>query len=124
MVSWDEWAQNINKEIEALKQQQKYQDKRFDVVFERINKLEDELIRSFFLEKMQLHIVDSLRQGSKTQQEVMKPLPDWTSNHLRYRAFYEAWEGFEKSGVILPISHGRGHARTWKLSLIEEKKDC
>lgn len=61
MVTWEEWAQNVNKEIEALKQQQKWQDKRIDTAFERIIKLEDELVRSFFLEKMQVHIVESLR---------------------------------------------------------------
>jgi len=120
MVTWEEWAENVNKELEALKQNQKWLDSRVDTAFERINKLEGELVRSFFLEKMQIHIVESLRHGPKTQQEVMKPLPDWAKNHLLYRAFYEAWQAFEKSGVILPISHGRGHPRTWKLNLLED----
>jgi len=122
MVTFEEWAQNVNKEIEALKQNQKWQDKRIDTAFERIIKLENELIRNLFLEKMQVHIVESLRYGPKTQREVMKPLPDWATNHLLYRAFYEAWEQFEKHGVIQPISHGRGHPRTWKLYLQKELK--
>jgi len=85
----------------------------------RLDRMHEELISEIFLPKMQAHIVESLRNGPKTQSDVMEPLPDFVTNHLTCIAFYRAWDNFEKAGVILPISHGRGHPRTWQLTIKE-----
>jgi hypothetical protein len=90
--------------------------KRVDLALEKIDKITAELIETFFLERMQFHIIESLKLSPKTQQMVAKNLPDFSKNSMTYHAFYEAWEKFEKSGVIVPTSHGRGHPRTWKVN--------
>lgn len=120
MVTWEEWAAQVNKDIQEIKNRLNYEAKRIDTAFGRFNKIENELVRHFFLEKMQAYIIESLRHGPKTHQEIMKPLPAWETNHMLHSAFYDAWKAFEKAGVILPISHGRGYARTWELSLTKE----
>jgi len=107
--------------IDGLVAADKYHDRRFEIVFERLNKMQDELIRTFFLEKMQVHIAQALRNGPKTQQEVAKTLPDFTQNPMVHHAFYAAWKQWEKLGVILPTSHGRGHPRTWELSVLKKE---
>jgi hypothetical protein len=88
----------------------------------RLDRMQEELISEIFLPKMQAHIVESLKSGPKTQHEIAKVLPDFVTNHLTCYAFYRAWDNFEKAGVILPISHGRGHPRTWQLSILKEKE--
>jgi len=107
--------------FEGLLVADKYNDGRFDVVFKRFAQMEDELVRTFFLPKMQAHIVESLRLKDKTQQEVAKTLPDFIENPMTYHAFHVAWKQFEKAGVILPISHGKGHPRTWQLSILKKE---
>jgi hypothetical protein len=107
--------------FEGLLAADKYTDGRFDVVFKRFAQMEDELVRTFFLPKIQAHIVESLRLKDKTQQEVAKTLPDFTGNPMTYHAFHMAWTQFEKAGVILPISHGKGHPRTWELSILKKE---
>ena len=103
--------------FEGLLAMDKYNDGRFGIMFKRFAQMEDELVRTFFLAKMQAHIMESLRLKEKTQQEVAKTLPDFTGNPMTYHAFHMAWTQFEKSGMIVPISHGKGHPRTWELSI-------
>jgi len=109
------------KRFEQLLQNVGRTDKFIDTVFERLNKMQDELVRAFFVPRMQALIVEELRTKDKTQQEIAKKLPDFTKNPMLHHGFYEAWEGFEKAGVIVPISHGRGYPRTWQLSLKKEE---
>jgi len=91
---------------------------RADLALERIDKIQNELIRTVFLEKVQVHIIESLKQRpNQTQQMVAKNLPDFSKNPMHYHAFYEAWKQFEKAGVIVPTSHGHGHPRTWQVSI-------
>jgi hypothetical protein len=108
--------------LEHLQAMEKYEENRFHNIVERLDKMQDELVRTFFLEKMQVHIAESLRNGPKTQQEVTKTLPDFTQNPMVHHAFYAAWKQWEKFGVILPTSHGRGHPRTWELSVLKKER--
>jgi len=107
--------------IDGLVAADKYNERRFETVMEQLSKMRDELVRTFFLEKMQVHIAQSLRNGPRTQQEVAKTLPDFTQNPMVHHAFYAAWKQWEKFSVILPTSHGRGHARTWELSVLKKE---
>ena len=125
MVTWEDWAKNVNERLEALST-------RIDDLFRKmaletqvqslrtdLSELKEELVEAIFLERMQVHIVEKLKSGAKTEREITKTLPDFLSNRLHRNAFDMAWKGFVKAGVLLPISHGRGHARTWELSLLK-----
>lgn len=93
--------------FEGLVASEKYNNTRIDTVFEQIRNIRDELIETFFLEKMQVHIIESLnRSPNQTLQMVAKDLPDFSKSPMIHHAFYEAWKQFEKSGVIVPTSHG------------------
>ena len=110
MVTWDEWAKNVNEQLRTIT-------KAIDDFVNDLSALEKELVEAIFLERMQVHIVESLKKKNLTQREIMK-----TSHFMEHRlhrdAFYMAWNGFEKAGVILPISQGRGHARTWRIGCL------
>jgi hypothetical protein len=70
-------------------------------------------------------ILQALKEKpNQTQRDVAeKILPkDFAKNQLIHHAFYDAWETLEKNSVITPESHGRGHARTWKISIQEGGK--
>jgi len=108
--------------LEGLLVADKYTERRFETVFERLNKMQDELVRTFFLDKMLVGIEDFLRAGPKTQQDVVKTLPEFTKNPMVHHAFYAAWKQLEKAGVILPTSHGRGHPRTWELAFLKKEE--
>lgn len=127
MVTWDEWAKNVNERLDAMST-------RIDDLFRKmaletqiqslrteLSELEEELVKAMFLERMQVHIAETLKSGAKTEREITKTLPDFLRNRLHRHAFDMAWKGFVKAGVLLPISHGRGHARTWKLSFLSVK---
>ena len=127
MATWNEWAKYVNEKLTELTNRIDYIARNMAVNTQiqslrtDFNCLRDELIRDIYLEKMQAHIVECLRHNPKTQQEIAKTLPDFTGNPLLYHAFHMAWKQFERSGVILPISHGRGHSRTWELSLLKKE---
>jgi len=127
MATWQEWAKYVTDKLTELSNRidhivqttaldTQIQSLRTDFSIQR-----DELIRDIYLEKMQVHIAQSLRNGPKTQQEVAKTLPDFTQNPMVYHAFYAAWKQWTKFGVILPTSHGRGHPRTWELSVLKKE---
>jgi hypothetical protein len=123
MVTWDEWAKHVNEKLTDLSNRIDHiarhmaLDTQILALRTDFNILRDELTRDIYLEKMQVHIVESLRSKAKTQQEIAKSLPNFTNNPMVFHAFYNAWEQLEKAGVILPISRGRGHPRWWQLSL-------
>lgn len=135
MVTWDEWANNVNEQLRTITKAIDDLVNSSRSIRELVNEmapeiqvqslrtdlsaLEEELVKAIFLEKMQAHIVESLRTKELTQREIMKALPDFMENRLHRNAFDMAWTEFEKAGVILPISHGHGHARTWQLSLVK-----
>jgi len=129
MVSWEEWANQVNEKLTELSNRIDYitrnmalntqiQSLRTD-----FNCLRDELVRDIYLERIEGHISLSLRNGPKTQQEVAKTLPDFTQNPMVYHAFYLAWKQWEKLGIILPISHGRGRPRTWELNVLKKEEE-
>jgi len=100
-------------------------DRRFDFVHEKLNSIQDELIRTFFIPLVTDKIINALKEKpSQTQREIAeKILPkDFAKNQLIHHAFYDAWKTLEKYSVIIPESHGRGHARTWKISIMEGGK--
>lgn len=105
------------KRFEQLLSNVSWTDKRIDTAFERINGMHDELVRNLFLDKLIAFILERLKNGELTQQNIARDLPDFTKNTLIYHAFYDAWKQLEKNYVIIPISHGRGHPRTWKISI-------
>jgi len=107
------------KRIEQLIQNVAWTDKRIDKAFEQINKLRDELVETFFVEKMQRLVVDELKHRDKTQQEIAQKLPDFITHPMHYHAFYQAWSRFEKHKIITPVSRGRGHPRLWHLTICE-----
>jgi hypothetical protein len=123
MTTWEEWFKSVNERLAAIELKLEWHEKRIDTVFEQINKLRDELVETFFVEKMQRLIVDELKHQDKTQQEIAQKLPDFTTHPMHYHAFYRAWTLFEKHKVIVPISRGRGHPRLWHLT-IREVADC
>lgn len=123
MVTFEEWAQNVNKEIEALKQQQKWQDKRIDTAFEQLEKLREEVVNALLLNPIRERIISVLKsQPHLTQAQAMnKILKPFSEAPLSWHAFYKAWEQLEKTGVITAEHHGKGHARTWILTEKETK---
>jgi hypothetical protein len=103
---------------EALKKVQGI-DSRFDYVLDRLNSIQDELIRTLFIPLVTEKILQALKEKpNQIQREVaQKVLPkDFTKNRLIHCAFYDAWKTLEKNSIIIPESHGRGHARTWRLN--------
>ena len=90
-----------------------------EYLYRLLNQMMDELVREVFLPKLKAYIVSALETEPKTQQEIAKSLPEFTTNILTGKAFWTAWEEFEECGVIKPISHGRGHPRTWQLTIKE-----
>jgi hypothetical protein len=100
-------------------------DSRFDFVHEKLNSIQDELMRALFVPLVTEKILQALKEKpGQTQREIAeKILPkDFAKNQLIHHAFYDAWETLEKYSVIIPESHGRGHARTWKISIQEGGK--
>jgi DNA-binding PadR family transcriptional regulator len=93
-------------------------DSRFDYVLDRLNSIQDELIRALFVPLVTERILQALKEKpNQTQREIAeKILPkDFAKNQLIHQAFWDAWKTLEKNSVITPESHGRGHPRTWKI---------
>jgi len=110
--------------LEGLLASDNYTQKRFETVFERLNELQDELVRTLFLDHMKIAILEELKvKPNQTQRDIaQKLLPsDFTKNKLVHHAFSDAWQLLEKNYVIVAESHGKGHPRTWKISIQEEK---
>ena len=128
MVTWDEWATEVNKKLTELSNRIDYiarnmaSETQIRSLRTDYDCLRNELIRDIYLEKMLVHIVKALEVRAKTKREVEKDLPDFTKNPLTYHAFNLAWEQFAKSGVIVSTSQGKGHPRTWQLSLTKSDK--
>jgi hypothetical protein len=119
MTTWEEWAKSVSERLATIEQMLKWQGKRIDTAFEQINKLRDELVETFFVEKIQRLIVDELKHQDKTQQAIAEKLPDFITHPMHHHAFYQAWSNFEKHKVIAPISRGRGYLRLWHLTIRE-----
>lgn len=123
MVTWEEWARGINAEIEALKQDQKWQDKRIDTAFEQLIKLQEEVVNALLLNAIREGIISTLKnEPHLTQAQVMdKLLKPFSEQPLSWHAFYKGWTQLEKTDAITAEHHGRGHACTWILSEKETK---
>lgn len=123
MVTFEEWARNVNKDLETLKQNQKWQDSRIDTAFEQLNKLREEVVNALLLNPIREGIISTLKSKPHlTQAQVMdKLLKPFSEQPLSWHAFYKGWTQLEKTDAITAEHHGRGHARTWILSEKETK---
>lgn len=89
--------------------------KSIDGLWEHLGSIENEIAETVFLEKMKTHIVENLRSTDMTRREIVKTLPIFKMHQI---AFEMAWKVLEKSGTIMPISHGPGKPRTWHLTSV------
>jgi arginine deiminase len=110
------------KRLEQLIQNVAWTDRRIDNVNERVEKIQNDLIENLYTNSMVRFIFEKLKGAELTERQVAQGLPDFSRNPLTHLAFIRAWEKLEREGVIIPISHGRGRLRTWKISIQEGGK--
>jgi DNA-binding PadR family transcriptional regulator len=111
----EEGFKTVQRILEAVE----HTNSRFEYTYNMINSMQDELIREFFVPLVTEKILKTLKKNpNQAQREVAeKVLPkDFAKNRLIHCAFYDAWKTLEKNSIIIPESHGRGHARTWRLN--------
>jgi hypothetical protein len=108
--------------LNDLEQKVKWQEQRTSTLFEKFQKLEDEIVEDKYIPEASATIINYLYANPhSTRTKIMKQFPDWLKHSLCYHAFYISWERLEKSQMILPESHGKGHERTWVLKEAEQK---
>jgi hypothetical protein len=102
-------------------EEHKQQFSRIDLLFEKLNELRQQIVDEILLDPMLEKIIICLKeQPNATQEEVKSKLvKTWPKDLLKHHAFASAWAQLEEHGVIIPVSHGRGYARTWILSIKE-----
>lgn len=94
----------------------KREDHRFNVLWERMKLLEEEL-EEIYLPQMRERILEFVRKNPDvpTREFTFQIWRKVCNSRARRGAYYKAFTELEESGAIVSTSHGSGQNRTWRL---------
>ena len=87
-----------------------------DILFKRLNDLEDALVEEIFVPIAKDIIKKYLKEKTDAKtREITDSFYGKNYSNFQFAAMHKAFNRLEKSGEIIATSHGRGKQRTWKL---------
>lgn len=85
----------------------------FDILFQRLNHLENEVI-AIHTPSMERQILAIIKEQPDIQtRELMNHAPN---KRFQRRAYYNAFDNLQSNGRIVAVSHGKGKNRTWRIN--------